>query len=203
MRTLSMITRFASRTPWYVLKNITKNTSVTASATFDQIPRPNHSRKSGASTTRGTAFSILMYGSKTRATSGDRANPKPNEIPSAPPTMSPRSDSSSVVARCAHRMPDETHVDSRLKISEGRLTKNGSRTPSVTSACHMATIPTPTTSCHARTVALRAALAPDDFIAKNGPQQAIQIDERRRRSELEQIARPLERHRMTSDNMAR
>ena len=61
---------------------MTKKTSVTASATFDQIPRPNQSRKSGASTTRGTAFNIVMYGSSTRAANGDRASAKPVVTPS-------------------------------------------------------------------------------------------------------------------------
>jgi hypothetical protein len=36
-----------------------KNTSVTPSATFDQMPSPNHRVKIGASTTRGSAFAIF------------------------------------------------------------------------------------------------------------------------------------------------
>ena len=56
---------------------MTKKTSVTASATFDQMPSPNQSRNSGASTTRGTAFSIVMYGSSTRAANGDRPSANP------------------------------------------------------------------------------------------------------------------------------
>jgi hypothetical protein len=36
-----------------------KKTSVTPSATFDQMPRPSHSAKIGASTTRGSALIIL------------------------------------------------------------------------------------------------------------------------------------------------
>ena len=98
-----------------MLKNITKNTSVTASATFDQMPRPNHSRNSGASTTRGTAFSILMYGSKMLASIGERPSEKPSEIPSAAPTSRPSSDSSSVTARCAHSDPLTIHCADPLR----------------------------------------------------------------------------------------
>jgi hypothetical protein len=36
-----------------------KKTSVTPSATFDQMPRPSHSAKMGASTTRGSALAIF------------------------------------------------------------------------------------------------------------------------------------------------
>ncbi len=36
-----------------------KNTSVTPSATFDQMPSPSHSVKIGASTTRGSALTIF------------------------------------------------------------------------------------------------------------------------------------------------
>ena len=36
-----------------------KNTSVTPSATFDQMPKPSQSVKIGASTTRGSALTIF------------------------------------------------------------------------------------------------------------------------------------------------
>ena len=36
-----------------------KNTSVTPSATFDQMPSPSQSAKIGASTTRGSALIIF------------------------------------------------------------------------------------------------------------------------------------------------
>ena len=60
MRALARITGLTSFTPWYTLKKTMKNTSVTPSATLDQMPSPSHSMKIGASTTRGSAFSILM-----------------------------------------------------------------------------------------------------------------------------------------------
>jgi hypothetical protein len=37
-----------------------KNTSVTPRATLDQMPRPNHTMKIGARTTRGIAFMAVM-----------------------------------------------------------------------------------------------------------------------------------------------
>ena len=55
-------------------------------------------------------------------------------------------------------------------MSYGRLTKNASSTPKVTSVCHAAIAIAPTAICHASTAPLRVALALDDFIAKNGPQ---------------------------------
>ena len=59
IRALASTTGLTSRMPWYTLKNTMKNTSVTPSATFDQIPSPSHSMKIGASTTRGRAFAIF------------------------------------------------------------------------------------------------------------------------------------------------
>ena len=58
-----------------------KKTSVKPSATFDQMPSPNHNMKIGASTTRGNAFAIFTYGSNTAATRGWRANQKPMTMP--------------------------------------------------------------------------------------------------------------------------
>ena len=122
---------------------MTKKTSVTASATFDQIPSPNQSRKSGASTTRGTAFNIVMYGSSTLAANGDRASAKPVVTPAAAPMTSPSSDSSSVTRRCGQSEPDATHAATRPAISLGRLKKNGSITPVAAPACHAPTTATP------------------------------------------------------------
>ena len=60
IRALASTTGLTSFTPWYTLKKTMKNTSVTASATFDQMPRPNHSAKMGARMTRGIEFAALM-----------------------------------------------------------------------------------------------------------------------------------------------
>jgi hypothetical protein len=57
---LASTTGLTSRTPWYTLKNTMKNTSVTASATLLQMPRPNHSAKMGARITRGIELAALM-----------------------------------------------------------------------------------------------------------------------------------------------
>src|SRR3989442_526320 len=203
---------------------MTKKTSVTASATFDQMPRPNQRRNSGASTTRGTAFSILMYGSRTRASNGVRASEKPSEMPIAAPTSRPRSDSSSVTARCPHSVPPAIHRPMRAAMSLGRLTKNGSSSFSATSACHAPRNATPTASCQQRTArpegrALRSPVelpapleregfsrasrftALHHFFAEHGPDAAIEIDERRQRAQLHQIARPLERHVVLRDDV--
>ena len=51
-----------------------KKTSVTPSATLDQMPNPNQSAKIGASTTRGSELAALRKGSKIAASFGLRAN---------------------------------------------------------------------------------------------------------------------------------
>ena len=56
----SSSTGSTSLTPWYVLKNTIKKTTVTPRATFDQIPSPNHTAKMGANITRGIALKALM-----------------------------------------------------------------------------------------------------------------------------------------------
>src|SRR2546428_7128342 len=154
-----------------------------------------------------------MYGSHTRAASGDRASTNPSLIPSAAPTRSPRNASSSVVTRCPQMAPVATHLAMREAMSLGRLTKNGSSTPARTPHCHTASATTAMAICHANTVArdataglamqrLPAALALDHFLAKIGPHRSIQLDERRLRPKIEQIARPLERHPMARHNPA-
>ena len=50
------------------MKNTIKNTSVTASATLLQIPKPNHSAKIGARITRGIEFAALTTRKITNAT---------------------------------------------------------------------------------------------------------------------------------------
>ncbi len=67
------------------LKNVVKNTRVTASATFDHRPRPSHSTKIGASTTRGIALKPLMKGSRIRAERRLRPSHTPPATPSAVP----------------------------------------------------------------------------------------------------------------------
>src|SRR6266487_290812 len=193
---------------------MTKNTSVTASATFDQMPRPNQSRNSGASTTRGIAFSMLMYGSRTRASIGDRASANPRVIPNAAPTSSPSSDSSSVTDRWRHRLPPITQLPTRRTMSVGRLTKKGSSSFSDTSPCQRASASTPTTICQkntaARLIALTSSTAhphlPLTFqhlAPQHTPQRPVQIDEGRRRAQLHHVAWAIERHAMTRDDAAR
>src|SRR5205823_12210552 len=147
------------------------------------------------------AFSILMYGSNTRATIGNRAKPNPSDTPSAAPKISPSIDSSSVVARWIQSVPLTVHVAMRPAMSVGRLTKKPSSTFSVTSVCHTASVDRPNAACSPMTV-LRALLAFDDFIAKHGPEGAIEIHERRGGAQLEQIAGTLERDRMDRDDPA-
>src|SRR5256885_4276532 len=172
------------------------------------MPSPNQRRNSGASTTRGTAFSILMYGSSTRARKGERARARPIETPSAAPASNPSSDSSSVTARCPQSVPLTVQRATRAAISVGRLTKNGSRTFTETSDCHAASSTMPSASCATNTTPrdgaptraaaalctrrLRRPLALDHFFAQHHPDAAVQIDERRRRAQLHQIARPFE-----------
>src|SRR4051812_26438105 len=195
---------------------MTKNTSVTASATFDQMPRPNHNRNRGARTTRGTAFSILIYGSKMPARIGDRPSEKPAEMPRAAPTSRPSSDSSNVTVKCRHNEPLTTHCAIRNAMSEGRLTKKASSTFSDTSVCQSVSVATPNATCQKRTTVLaevagaamgrpsatcllHRALALDHFIAKHGPQRAVEIDERRQRPQRHQIAWAVQCHRVACD----
>jgi len=60
-----------SRTPWKTLKNTTKKTSVTPSATFDQI-RGEPQREDRREDQPRIEFTALMNGSKTRARKGVR-----------------------------------------------------------------------------------------------------------------------------------
>src|SRR5260221_11123090 len=82
-----------------------KNTSVTPSATSDQIPRPSQSVNIGANTTRGSALTILTYGSNTAAGRGWRANQKPTSTPPIEPITKARIDSTSVNQRCFQKKP--------------------------------------------------------------------------------------------------
>jgi hypothetical protein len=67
------------------LKKTMKKTSVTPSATFDRMPRPNHTAKIGARITRGIAFIALMYGSASAEAVGDSASHSPIASPSTLP----------------------------------------------------------------------------------------------------------------------
>ena len=82
-----------------------KKTSVTPSATLDQMPSPSHSVKIGASTTRGSALAIFTYGSNTAAMRGWRANQKPTTTPPNEPMTKARIDSASVTHRCLQITP--------------------------------------------------------------------------------------------------
>src|SRR6476661_9528465 len=102
-----------------------KNTSVTPSATLDQMPSPSHNAKIGASTTRGSALIIFTYGSNTAATSGLRANQNPTSTPPTEPITKARTDSHSVMKRCFQITPVANHFTTWLPTSIGLEKKNG------------------------------------------------------------------------------
>src|SRR3954470_9430697 len=134
-----------------------KNTSVTPSATFDQMPRPSHSAKIGASTTRGSALAILTYGSNTAATRGWRANQKPTSTPPTEPITKARIDSHSVIARCFQITPVENHLTIWLKTSTGLEKKNGGssifpNTGTEAKNCHSDSATTATINCQKSSV---------------------------------------------------
>src|SRR5947209_1192976 len=174
------------------------------------MPRPNQSRKIGARTTRGTAFSIVMYGSQMRAASRQRPNTKPSPIPIAAPITSPRTASSSVVARWPQMAPVRVHAAIRTAMALGRLTKNGSRSFARTPDSQAATTRMAMAICQRRTVVrrgsvtrhVRARLASDDFLSQIRPDRSVQLDEARLRPEIEQIARPTERNAMARHDTA-
>ena len=96
MRVFDSTTGLTSRTPWKTLKNTTKKTSVTPSATLDQIPRPNHRAKIGAKMRRGIELNAFMNGSVTSARNGFSASQRPTPSPSAVPITNASSVSRSV-----------------------------------------------------------------------------------------------------------
>src|SRR5262245_22476879 len=146
-----------------------------------------------------------------------RARANPSEIPTAPPASSPSSDSSSVTARWPHGVPLPIHRAIRAPMSLGRLTKNGSSTLTETSACHAPRNATPMASCQKRTTpgpkgpGLRPEREPfrrasrftalDHFLAEDCPDASKEIDERRQRAQLHQVARPLERDVVLRDHV--
>src|SRR5262249_1801015 len=103
-----------------------KKPTVTPSAPFDQIPRPNHRRKMGARTTRGSAFAIRMYGSSSAARTGTPARANPTITPRTPPITNDSIASVNVVERWTQIVPVPAHCAMRRTISLGRLKKNGS-----------------------------------------------------------------------------
>src|SRR5262245_59584830 len=118
-----------------------KNTSVTPSATLDQMPRPNHSVKIGASTMRGSALTIFTYGSSTAATVGWRANQNPTSTPPTEPTTKASAASVRVIQRWRQMVPSANHFTTRAATSSGVEKKNGgssglSPTGTVVSKCH-------------------------------------------------------------------
>src|SRR5262249_10774180 len=125
MRALARIVGLTSFTPWYTLKNTMKNTSVTPSATFDQMPRPSQSVKIGASTTRVSALIILTKGSNTAATRGCRANQKQTSTPATEPNTNAKIDSISVTQRCFQITPLANHATIWAATSTGLEKKNG------------------------------------------------------------------------------
>src|SRR5215471_3566497 len=135
-----------------------KNTNVTPSATFDQIPRPSQSAKIGASTTRGNALIILTQGSNTAATRGCCANQKPIRIPATEPMTKASTDSTSVIHRCFQIVPSTNHLTMRAATSDGVEKKNGgsSFTPpmgTVVKSCQSSTAASATRSWSARSLA--------------------------------------------------
>src|SRR3974390_2196637 len=105
-----------------------KKTSVTPSATLDQMPRPSQSVKIGASTTRGNALTILIYGSNTAASRGNNAKRNPTSTPPIEPMMKARIDSSNVTQRCFQITPLANHAATCFATSTGVEKKNGGST---------------------------------------------------------------------------
>src|SRR5262245_33592772 len=104
-----------------------KNTSVTPSATFDQMPKPSHSAKIGASTTRGSALTIFTQGSKIALTNGYSANHKPIRPPGTEPMTKASTASTRVIQRCFQIVPSTNHLMIRCTTSIGVEKKNGGR----------------------------------------------------------------------------
>jgi hypothetical protein len=102
-----------------------KKTSVTPSATFDQMPSPSQSVKIGASTTRGSALTIFTYGSNTAAVRGWRANQKPTSTPPIEPITKARSASLNVTQRCFQITPLANQATICFATSTGLEKKNG------------------------------------------------------------------------------
>ena len=88
-----------------MLKNTTKKTSEMTITTLESSPRPNQRMKSGASTTRGMAFSATMSGSKMWASICQRAKVKPTATPSRVPSRNPMMVSCIVTNRCRRMNP--------------------------------------------------------------------------------------------------
>src|SRR6267154_505312 len=142
-----------------------KNTSVTPSATFDQMPRPNHSVKIGASTTRGSALIIFTYGSNTAATRGCWANQKPIKTPATEPMTKASIASINVIHRCFQIVPSANHLTTRAATSTGFEKKNGgnSVTPpigTVVRTYHDTTEMTAMRTCNERSLILDMDQAP-------------------------------------------
>src|SRR6516165_6512449 len=134
-----------------------KNTSVTPSATFDQMPSPSQRAKIGASTTRGRALIILTYGSKIAATNGCRANQNPTMMPASDPMTKASTDSTSVIHRCRQIVPSANHLTMRNATSVGVEKKKGgnSLTPPigmVENTCQRSTTTAATRNCMIRSL---------------------------------------------------
>src|SRR5271154_1761528 len=151
-----------------------KKTTVTPSATFDQIPSPNQSRKIGANTTRGSAFRIFMKGSASAPNRGDRASAKPHRIPAPAPKAKASAASSSATRRCGQIDPVRSHVMMRAAISLGRLKKNLSSLPVVTSTCQVERNATAIRIWPKRRDAL-ARIAGEHLLFELGPDFAIEF----------------------------
>src|SRR5206468_12118811 len=98
-------------------------------------------------------------------------------------------------------------------MSLGRLTKNGSRTLARTPHCQRTRTPAAMATCQNNTTtrdgcdrwftpSAISAPTPDDFLAQVGPHASIQIDEGRLRTQIEQVARTIERDAMMRHDAA-
>src|SRR6266850_6527364 len=115
-----------------------KNTSVTPSSTFDQIPSPNHTANIGARITRGIELSAVIYGSSSFDARSDSASHKPKMSPSAVPIANASTVSSNVMPRCVNILPLANQSQTRCRTISGSPKKNAGRTSVLTSTCQSA-----------------------------------------------------------------
>src|SRR6266852_6762182 len=156
------------------------------------MPRPNHRRKIGASTTRGNELAIRMYGSNSAASTGMRARTKPDTTPTAAPIASERAASTNVVKRCGQMEPLAVQRHTRPTTSLGRLKKNGSRSPNREPHSHANRNAMPRASCPARTRTrvLRMSLVTlEHFLPQIAPYTAEELVEPRFHLDINQVSR--------------
>ena len=136
MRALASSTGLTSRMPWNTLKNTTKKTSVTPSATFDQMPRPNHTAKIGAMMRRGIELRPLMKGSKIAAKVSLSASQRPRIKARPQPITKDSSVSSRVMPRWRKITPVETQSTSLSAMTTGEPRKKAAMRECSIAICH-------------------------------------------------------------------